>query len=198
MNENKFDLEQFFVDDSCASYGGDGVSVNFRLWQFIKGGHKSREQCRVLLKDAGVERHVSQRTSSALNWLRVHHYIRSTRDSAIQVKSSISTAQVIKEAPKEELKPNRSMDMRPIPRLDNGEIDFGNLNEIIHTRGGVSLGPPMTPKQFIESHMKNKPKDREGQILVAARNSKSAWWDQVRDVIHKEFRSLCDCKLNFS
>ena len=181
-----FDMEKFYVDEACFSYEGKDSAVNFQLWKFIAEANRIREECRDFLEGVGVKKNLSQRTSSALNWLRVRGFVRSTRD--------VVRKEIAKQAPQKIKAPHRTTSL---PRLDDGSIDFESFNEMLHERGRITVGLAslVPPKQFVETHVKTNPHHREGQILVAARSTGQARWEQVRDVIHKEFQTLCDCKV---
>jgi hypothetical protein len=187
MNGSKqvFDLESFFVDKSCQQYSGSKDAVNFKLWSYIREQKRSREDCRQFMQKIGVSRNTSQRTSSAINWLRNHGFIKTTRDVL---------RKELKDVPD---RPMRHIRSTPIPRLENGDIDAVCFKEAIRARqGSVVIGPSsMEPKEFVESYVKNNPQHKEGQILVAARSSGRARWDQVREAIHKDFKNLCDCRV---
>lgn len=180
-----FDMEKFYVDEACLPYDGKDSAVNFRLWKFIGEANRTREECRNFLENVGVKKNLSQRASSALNWLRIRGLVRSTRDAVRK--------EIAKQAPKKVRPPCRTT---PIPRLDDGSIDFESFNQLLHEKGKISVGlsSQVSPAQFVEMHVKSNPHHREGQILVAARSTGQARWEQVRDVIHKDFQKLCDCK----
>lgn len=180
-----FDMEKFYVDEACLPYDGKDSAVNFRLWRFICESSRTRGECRDFLESIDVKKNLSQRTSSALNWLRVRGFVRSTRDA---VKKEIA-----KQEPQKIRAPRRTT---PLPRLDDGSIDFQAFNEMLHVKGSltIGLGNLVSPKQFVETHVRTNPHHREGQILVAARSTGQARWEQVRDIIHKEFKALCDCR----
>lgn len=186
-----YDLEQFYVDGSCTKYDGDDGVANFRLWKFISNKPRSRQECRDFFKSIGVKKNLSQRTSSAINWLRSRSFVRSNRQT-------IKVREVHEKVPvQEKQKPYKTTMSSPLPRNDDGNIDMESFHEIMRERQGrLIIGPPqsMAPDRFVEEVVQRNPTYMEGHILCAARASGTVRWDHVRDVIHKAFPALCDCK----
>jgi hypothetical protein len=184
------EVEKFSVDGTCNKYAGDEAVANHKLWLFIRESARTRAECREFFQSIGVAKNTSQRTSSALNWLRLRGYIRSNRaEAAVEIQN---------EPPKPKPpQPLRVIRYTQLPRTADNNIDMVALKSIMAERNGhITIGPRSAgdPKAFIDAAVSDKPNIREGAILVAARNTGKARWDQVRDALHKEYKHLCDCQ----
>jgi hypothetical protein len=119
-----------------------------------------------------------------LNWLQTRRYI----------KASSTLAANAAEPPSKGIGDPAGPKALPIPRLDDNSIDATRFGELLAQKGHIAVGPALEPKDFVERHLRGNPSHKEGAILIAARSTGKADWSQVRDVIHKDFRRLCDCR----
>jgi len=79
-----FESEKLSVDSTCNVYEGNDEIANFSLWKFIRESPRTRAECRKFLESIGVSKNISQRTSSAINWLRSRGFIKTNRDSVAE------------------------------------------------------------------------------------------------------------------